>query len=131
MGSQASILVIDDEISVLILLQAILEEEQYELLLALNLTDARKVWRENRHAIKLVIADFKLPDGTGVDLPSEVLEEAPEMRAIVITAFSLSTIQLPRTIAARVVMIEKPFSPRDLRMLVKDSMTIVAASLTV
>ena len=49
MGSQASILVIDDEISVLILLQAILEEEQYELLLALNLTDARKVWRENRH----------------------------------------------------------------------------------
>ena len=131
MGSQASILVIDDEISVLILLQAILEEEQYELLLALNLTDARKVWRENRHAIKLVIADFKLPDGTGVDLLSEVLEEAPEMRTIVITAFSLSTIQLPRTIAPRVVMIEKPFSPRDLRMLVKDSMPIVASSLTV
>jgi DNA-binding NtrC family response regulator len=96
MGSQASILVIDDEISVLILLQAILEEEQYELLLALNLTDARKVWRENRHAIKLVIADFKLPDGTGVDLLSEVLEEAPEMRAIVITAFSLSTSCLER-----------------------------------
>jgi two-component system response regulator HydG len=131
MGSQASILVIDDEISVLILLQAILEEEQYELLLALNLTDARKVWRENRHAIKLVIADFRLPDGTGVDLLCEVLEEAPEMRAIVITAFPLSTIQLPGTIAARVVMIEKPFSPRDLRMLVKDSMPTVASNLTV
>ena len=66
---KSHILIVDDEPDILSLLKDILEDEGYEISIAKNATDARKLRRQRRP--DLVLLDIWMPDTDGISLLKE------------------------------------------------------------
>ena len=120
MGTTSTILVVDDELAVLTILQEMLGEEQYRFLPALNLNDARDLWKEQADDIKLVITDLRLPDGLGSDLATEVLNESPTTKVILITGLEPDCVSIPAEFSSRFFVFQKTTFVRDLEQKVND-----------
>ena len=111
---------VDDELAVLTILQEMLGEEQYRFLPALNLNDARDLWKEQADDIKLVITDLRLPDGLGSDLATEVLNESPNTKVILITGLEPDCVSIPAEFSSRFFVFQKTTFVRDLEQKVND-----------
>ena len=66
---KSHILVVDDEPDICTLLKDILEDEGYDISLAENATEARKLRKERRP--DLVLLDIWMPDTDGISLLKE------------------------------------------------------------
>jgi DNA-binding NtrC family response regulator len=73
--SAASVLVVDDEADIRNLVQDILADEGYEVVVAANANEARKAWRTQ--APDLVLLDIWMPDTDGITLLQEWTAEGP------------------------------------------------------
>jgi len=81
-----SILVIDDSITNLVLLEAVMEEEGYKTILATGVAEGLKIMKAQQPA--LVLLDLLMPKSSGIDFLESVINDA-EIRQIpifVITA---------------------------------------------
>jgi signal transduction histidine kinase/DNA-binding response OmpR family regulator len=83
---KGSILVIDDERSMLGVLEQYLAERGYEIETAENGAKALDVCASRGFDVALV--DLKLPDHTGLELIAALRERHPSMRCIIMTAFA-------------------------------------------
>jgi len=102
----ATILVVDDETTITDLLQAILEEEGYWVLVAHNGRDALRIARAERP--DLVLSDVMMPQMDGVQL-AEALRTDPEMTATAVILMSAG--RVPETATTRVAaFVGKPFA---------------------
>jgi DNA-binding NtrC family response regulator len=86
-----SILVVDDELDMLMLLRMIIEDNtDYEVETTNNPSEALKMFSEKDY--DLVITDLKMPGMDGVELFDELSEMKPGTPVIIITAYgSLET----------------------------------------
>lgn len=73
--SAASVLVVDDEADIRNLVQDILADEGYAVVVAANANEARKAWRTD--AYDLVLLDIWMPDTDGITLLQEWTAEGP------------------------------------------------------
>ncbi len=83
MNDTATILVVDDEPSVRRALHRLFTREQYRVVEAGGVADAMKVLGST--TIDLVITDYSMPDGTGLDLLSKMKARYPHIVRMVIT----------------------------------------------
>jgi two-component system response regulator FlrC len=83
--SKASILVVDDEPAMRLLVTSILKGEGHEVTAAANGEEAIQLIE--RHHYHLVITDLKMPGMSGVDLLARVKQDDPETAVILLTAF--------------------------------------------
>lgn len=79
------ILIVEDDINTLNGLAEILEEENFEIGKAKNARQALGEFKKN--AFDLVLMDYLLPDQDGLELSRNVLENQPEIKIIMMTAF--------------------------------------------
>lgn len=79
-----SILIIDDESSIRMLLGRILELEGYEVLKAKDRLSALGILRKSE--VQVILCDVFLPDGNGVDMVPELQKLAPAAKIILLTA---------------------------------------------
>ncbi len=79
-----SVLIVDDDRSMCENLEDILQEEDYIVFSALTCLEARKLALEHKPVVTFL--DIKLPDGSGVDLLSELEQINPENYRIMMTA---------------------------------------------
>ncbi|NOX36072.1 MAG: sigma-54-dependent Fis family transcriptional regulator [Calditrichaeota bacterium] len=79
------ILIVEDDINTLNGLAEILEDENFEVVKARNAREAAAEFRNNH--FNVVLLDYLLPDKDGMELSREFLEEQPEIRIIMLTAF--------------------------------------------
>jgi DNA-binding NtrC family response regulator len=86
-----SILVIDDELDMLMLLRMIIEDNtDYEVETTNNPSEALKLLTEKDY--DLVISDLKMPGMDGIELFNELREIKPDVPVIIMTAYgSLET----------------------------------------
>jgi len=79
------ILIVEDDINTLNGLAEILEEERFTITKARN---ARQGLAEVRKEFyNVVLMDYLLPDTNGLDVSKKILEEQPEIKIIMMTAF--------------------------------------------
>ncbi len=83
--SKASILVVDDEPAMRLLVTSILKGEGHEVTAAANGEEALQLIE--RHHYHLVITDLKMPGMSGVALLERVKQDDPETAVILLTAF--------------------------------------------
>lgn len=81
----ASILVVDDEALLRMSLRARLAQEGYDLLEA---GTAAAALEQLASEPDLVLLDFHLPDGDGLDVLRQIKERTPDTVVILMTAFS-------------------------------------------
>ena len=79
-----TILIVDDEKNYLLVLSAVLEDEGYEVLTALNGPEALKI--QKRSDLDLILTDMKMPGMNGIELLESVKEIDPDLPVIMMTA---------------------------------------------
>ncbi len=80
-----TILVVDDEANYVTVMQALLEEANYEALTALSGAEALKVAAQSD--LDAVLTDMKMPKMSGIELLDELKRLYPDIPVIIMTAF--------------------------------------------
>ncbi len=81
----ATVLIVDDEATLLSFLERILADEGYETLVATTLAQAEQQL-ETRH-VDILLLDLALPDGDGLSLLERITRQRADLPVIVLTAF--------------------------------------------
>ena len=106
--SETSILVVDDDIAVCRILHRMLSDEHYQVQISQSVADAIEAIDEK--AFDVFVMDYKLPDGTGLDVAERIRSKGSEAPIILISGYDPSSVAL-RAVKLRISeIIEKPFS---------------------
>lgn len=111
-----SLLIIDDEKSLLDVLSLMFKKEGYEVKTAASGAEALDILTNN--AIDLVITDIRMPHLSGMEILKYVKENQPETPVIVITAYGSIQQAVEALKAGALDYIVKPFDIEELKILV-------------
>jgi DNA-binding NtrC family response regulator len=85
MGKLARILVVDDDEDIRTTIEAILENEGYQVDLA---TDGKEAINKTRKTLyNIVLIDIRLPDMNGTELLMKMKDTVPKTRKIIVTGY--------------------------------------------
>jgi PAS domain S-box-containing protein len=112
----ATVLLIDDESSILNLLTASLKSEGYRLLTATSGQQALTVVAGTGRGPDLVVTDTRLPDMKGIELGRRLSESYPDIAVILMS----SGVDDPTALTGpSITLLQKPFIPSQLRAQVR------------
>lgn len=114
---QPRILVVDDEMVVCESCQRILEEEGYEIEIALSGAEALVKIKEK--PFDIVITDLKMPGMDGMELLRILRKDYPDVIVIMITGFSTVETAVEAMKLGAFDYIPKPFTPDEVSVVVK------------
>jgi CheY-like chemotaxis protein len=88
-GGRETILVVEDEVSLLRVLCSVLQSYEYNVLIAVTGPEALRVWDEHEGKIDLVLTDMIMPGRmTGIDLIKELRVRKPGLKVIITSGYS-------------------------------------------
>ena len=111
LGVQKTVLVVDDDESVLRFVTRLLTLSDYNVLSACTGVDALQQSRNYRPEIDLLLSDFQMPVMNGLDLAAQLSLERPQIKVLIMSGFSGS---LPG-IDKEWHFVPKPFAAAELR----------------
>ena len=119
-GGKETILVVEDEPSLRLLVVEILQIYGYRVLQASSGLAALEVWKEHKDEIDLLLTDMVMPDGvSGRELADRLLKENPDLKIIYTSGYSPG---MAGTDTARLTgfnFLPKPYPPSRLAELVR------------
>lgn len=118
-----TILVVDDEKNYLVVLQALLGPEGYEVLTAGSGGEALDILREAE--VDLVLTDMKMPGMSGMDFLAAAKEKYPDMPVIMLTAYGTIELAVEAMRKSAYDYITKPFENEKLKLTVRKALETV------
>jgi two-component system NtrC family response regulator len=115
-----TILIVDDEKNYLVVLEALLGPEGYEILTADNARNAIRLIEESE--LDLVITDIKMPGISGMELLEEAKKIAPDLPIIMMTAYGTIEMAVEAMKKRAYDYITKPFQNEELKLTVKKAL---------
>ena len=116
-----TILVVDDDESILHVLEARLEAAGFRALLAREASSALQLLQQ--HEVDLVISDVKMPGMDGKQLLREIQSRWTGLPVIVLTAYASVPDAVQAVKQGAVNYVEKPFQGRELIKLVRENLS--------
>src|SRR5262249_368054 len=113
----AGILIVEDDADLGFLLQELLKREGYGVEVVETAAEARQ--RLQRGMYDLILLDYKLPDGDGLELLPHFQDLAPDVPIILMTAFSTRQIALEATRMGAHDFFNKPFDLQEVKVVVR------------
>lgn len=115
-----TILIIEDDISFARMLEGFLSRQGYDIRLAHSIKEGRNIL-ESSH-IDLVLLDYRLPDGTGIDLMNSMRSATGHIQVIIMTGFHdiRTAVKAMRTGAFD--YITKPVNPDEMLMIINEAL---------
>jgi DNA-binding NtrC family response regulator len=107
-----TILVVDDDPAILLLIKAILEGRAYRVLLAENGESATHLIEQLR--IDLVLTDVMMPNMSGLDLANTLVAMRPGLRVLFMSAFQDSDAVRMQVLERGSGFVAKPFKTEGL-----------------
>jgi two-component system response regulator PilR (NtrC family) len=117
-----TVLVVDDEVDLCVLYQTALQRMGYAVHSAATLTDAKTVLSEQTQ-IDCIVSDFRLPDGTGIELATHVAENYPGVPISIMTAYGSPEHSVQALKAGAYDYLTKPIPIASLRATVANMLT--------
>jgi DNA-binding response OmpR family regulator len=117
-GDASRVLVVDDESDLAATYVRLIGRHGYEVIAVGTRREALAV--VEREALTLVIADLRLPDGSGLDVIRAAAAPARGVAAIVVTGFSCEATRRAAREAGATAYFAKPFSAPRLLETVKE-----------
>lgn len=116
-----SVLIVDDDSTVLLSLKRLLEKENHQVYTAGCKEDGLQLSLKN--SLDLAIADFNLPDGDGTELIKHLKETHPFIQTILITAERAINVKVIESIKRDFFhFLSKPFDPPELLNLIEQAL---------
>lgn len=117
-----SILIVDDQFGIRVLLSEVLQKEGYTTFQAANGVQAIEIAKN--HAPDLVLLDMKIPGMDGIEILKRLKEYDSAIAVIIMTAYGeLDMIQQAKDLGA-LTHFAKPFDIDDIRKIVKEYLPI-------
>jgi len=120
-GRGETILVVEDETSVLHLAERILERLGYAVLTSASPAAALSMAREYQGEIHLLMTDVVLPEMSGRDLAGEISKIRPNIKTMFMSGYTAEIIAHQGVLDKGVQFIEKPFSFDSLARKVREA----------
>ncbi len=117
-----TILIVDDEISYLKLLRAVLEEEGYAIVTAEHGPEAMEILKNSD--IDLIITDMRMPEMNGLQLLDAVRNGWPDIPVIIMTAHGSIEKAVEAMQKGAFTYIQKPFENNSLLAFVTKALTL-------
>jgi DNA-binding NtrC family response regulator len=121
-----NVLVVDDDIAVCRILHRMLSDEQYEVQISQSVADALGAIDKKPFAV--FVMDYKLPDGTGLDVAERIRSKGSEAPIILISGYDPSSVALRAEKLRISDIIEKPFSRATICDAVKKAIELATAA---
>jgi CheY-like chemotaxis protein len=118
-AKRRTLLVVEDEPAVRNLVASSLRNDGYELLLAASADEALTIAEAHDGKIDLLLTDAMMPGRSGIELARELVAQRPDLPVILMSGYteeSLPVGNLDRPIS----LLQKPFTPRDLRRRIQE-----------
>ena len=116
----ASILIVDDELSMREFLRILLEKEGYQVTTAAEGNAALDLSKKN--AFDLVISDIRMPGMTGLELLAQLKQSKQEISVIMITAFASPDDAVAAMKNGAFDYITKPFNVDEIKTVVRSAL---------
>lgn len=110
------VLIVEDEVAVRVLFEAVLSQDGYSVTAVGTGRHALYVLRDK--SFDIVIVDMSLPDGDGPDVIRQILEEHPHIKALAISGAMEGPLNRLASRAGALATIQKPVSSQALQMAV-------------
>jgi two-component system NtrC family response regulator len=115
-----TVLIIDDEKNYLVVLEALLGPEGYEILTASSAEDA--IYMIQGSDLDLIITDMKMPGMSGMQLLEASKEIKPDLPVIMMTAYGTIEMAVEAMKKRAYDYITKPFQNEELKLTVKKAL---------
>ncbi len=110
-GGTETILLVEDDLAVRAVIQAILTRNGYRVLEANSGTEAMKLWSGTREPVALLLTDLVMPDGvSGHELARHLRVGRPGLKVIYISGYSSEIAGRELQLRADENFLQKPFS---------------------
>ncbi len=122
MGRGETILVVEDEITILKLTRRMLEMLGYTVLAASNPGMAEALAAEHASSIHLLLTDVVMPEINGRDLAERFKTRYPNLRVMFMSGYTANVIAHRGTLDPGFSFIQKPFSNLNLAVKVRETL---------
>ncbi len=121
-GGTETILIVEDDASVLNLGKTMLERLGYTVLTANTPADAIRLAKANAGKIHLVITDVVMPEMNGRDVADQLRTLSPDIKILFMSGYTADVIAPQGILDEGVCFIHKPFSIKDLAVKVREAL---------
>jgi CheY-like chemotaxis protein len=122
-GGNETILLVEDEQSLRVIMRIALTRLGYRVLEAPTGVKALEVWKDHRKEINLVLTDLLMPDGmTGKDLAQRLLQENPKLKVVYMSGYSVEVVGKDFPLQEGTNFLAKPFEAHKLAQTIRDSL---------
>ena len=119
-GLGETVLILEDEESILKMTQMMLERMGYKVLVAGTPGEAIALAREHAGEIRLLITDVVMPEMNGRDLAGNLLSLYPNLKRLFMSGYTANVIAHHGVVDEGVQFIQKPFAKQDLAIKVRE-----------
>jgi signal transduction histidine kinase/CheY-like chemotaxis protein len=113
--AETGILVLDDEESVLRMIERGLTARGYKVFAARTDVELLVQWEEHRDQVALLITDIVMPGMSGIEVAARLRQDRPELKVLSISAYTDTVImKLGAGGRSDTFFLQKPFTPDDL-----------------
>jgi DNA-binding NtrC family response regulator len=112
MSSQARVLIVDDDLSILEVLEARLSAADYTVYKASSGADALDILKKKR--VDILVSDMKMPEMSGMELLEKATEMVPHLPFIFLTAYGTIPDAVYAVKAGALDYLTKPFDGKEL-----------------
>jgi two-component system, cell cycle sensor histidine kinase and response regulator CckA len=119
-GSGETILIVEDEVTILEMLESMLESMNYKVITAASPGRAMEMARSHAGRIHLVITDVVMPEMNGRDLAEKLSALYPDINILFMSGYTANVIAHQGVLDDGVAFIQKPFSMDDLAKKVQE-----------
>lgn len=119
-GGNETILLVEDEQSLRMLVRNVLTRLGYRVVEATTGVTAIEVWKEHRQEIRLLLTDLVMPDGmTGKELATQLVAQDPKLKVIYTSGYSREIAGKDFPLQDGVNFLSKPFQAAKLAQTVR------------
>jgi two-component system, NtrC family, response regulator PilR len=117
---RASLLIVDDETSILEFLSMLFESEGLAVATARSAAEAQRALAGKR--FDLVLCDILMPDGNGLDLLKEIKSATPNTAVVMMTAFTSTKSAIEAMKLGAYDYVSKPFEVEELKLITQKAL---------
>ena len=121
MDEKVTILVVEDEPSLRLLVRKVLERTGFEVLEAPSGKSALELWDKGKPHIDLLLTDMVMPDGiSGADLVERLQNSQPGLKVVFTSGYTASEVNQKMLGRTRASFLAKPYTHVELARAVRD-----------